>query len=279
MDERRRPRRSRAPRPAPRWPSMLSRRRAFSPTALQTFATCPYKFLLYAVHRLSPREAPEAIEELGPRAARRPRPRGPLRGLSTLREEGALPVTEANLDGASAPPRRRARRGRGALPGRARTPPSSACGRTGSTRSSPISASGCAAPPRTGLDPAALRALVRPPPAAPPRTRRAAATAVELDCGIRLRGSIDLVEQDASGALRATDYKTGRAAGEAGAVGRQRGRHAPAGALRAGAGEALPGGARSRRDASITAPRPAASRTPRSRSTTRRGARPTRWPR
>jgi CRISPR/Cas system-associated exonuclease Cas4 (RecB family) len=34
---------------------------------------------------------------------------------------------------------------------------------------------------------------------------------VVLDCGIRLRGSIDLVERRGDGALRATDYKTGKA--------------------------------------------------------------------
>ncbi|MEP7121181.1 MAG: PD-(D/E)XK nuclease family protein, partial [Byssovorax sp.] len=45
------------------------------------------------------------------------------------------------------------------------------------------------------------------------KSRDAASTeaSVELDCGITLRGSIDLVEEDASGALRATDYKTGKA--------------------------------------------------------------------
>jgi CRISPR/Cas system-associated exonuclease Cas4 (RecB family) len=32
-----------------------------------------------------------------------------------------------------------------------------------------------------------------------------------LDCGIKLRGSVDLVERSADGALRATDYKTGKA--------------------------------------------------------------------
>ena len=33
---------------------------------------------------------------------------------------------------------------------------------------------------------------------------------VRLDCGIRLRGSIDLVEQASEGRVRATDYKTGK---------------------------------------------------------------------
>src|SRR5262249_53190222 len=34
---------------------------------------------------------------------------------------------------------------------------------------------------------------------------------VPIDAGLRLRGSIDLVERRAGGALRATDYKTGKA--------------------------------------------------------------------
>jgi RecB family exonuclease len=37
--------------------------------------------------------------------------------------------------------------------------------------------------------------------------------AVDLDCGIRLRGSIDLLERHPSGLLRVTDHKTGKADG------------------------------------------------------------------
>jgi hypothetical protein len=40
--------------------------RSYSPTALQHYALCPYKFFLYAVWKLAPREEPEAIEELDP---------------------------------------------------------------------------------------------------------------------------------------------------------------------------------------------------------------------
>ena len=36
------------------------------------------------------------------------------------------------------------------------------------------------------------------------------ATPAPLDCGIQLRGSIDLVERSSEGALRATDHKTGK---------------------------------------------------------------------
>lgn len=41
-------------------------RRAYSVTALQRFAACPYQFLLSTIHRLEPREEPVAIESMDP---------------------------------------------------------------------------------------------------------------------------------------------------------------------------------------------------------------------
>jgi CRISPR/Cas system-associated exonuclease Cas4 (RecB family) len=52
-------------------------------------------------------------------------------------------------------------------------------------------------------------------PHADPNSR---AEAVQLDCRIQLRGSIDLVERSVSGALRATDYKTGKVSVDADAL-------------------------------------------------------------
>ena len=40
--------------------------RSYSPTALQSYARCPYRFFLYAIHRLAPRVEPEPIDELDP---------------------------------------------------------------------------------------------------------------------------------------------------------------------------------------------------------------------
>lgn len=40
--------------------------RAYSATALESFATCPYRFFLRAIMRLTPRETADAIEELDP---------------------------------------------------------------------------------------------------------------------------------------------------------------------------------------------------------------------
>ncbi len=40
--------------------------RSYSATALQNYASCPYRFFLQAIHRLEPREEPEAIELIDP---------------------------------------------------------------------------------------------------------------------------------------------------------------------------------------------------------------------
>jgi CRISPR/Cas system-associated exonuclease Cas4 (RecB family) len=40
--------------------------RSYSPPALQRFSACPYQFLLYAIHRLKPREEAVALQEMDP---------------------------------------------------------------------------------------------------------------------------------------------------------------------------------------------------------------------
>ena len=72
--------------------------RSYSPTALQNYAACPYKFFLQAIHRLAPREVPEAIDELDPLQ------RGSLiheiqfELFERLSEANLLPVTRQNLE-------------------------------------------------------------------------------------------------------------------------------------------------------------------------------------
>ncbi len=71
--------------------------RSFSPTALQHFAACPYRFFLQAVHRLKPRDEPVAIEVIDPLT------RGSLFHevqfgvLSRLKTDGLLPVRPDTL--------------------------------------------------------------------------------------------------------------------------------------------------------------------------------------
>ena len=40
--------------------------RSYSPSALQHFAACPYRFLLHAIHKLRPREEKVALEQMDP---------------------------------------------------------------------------------------------------------------------------------------------------------------------------------------------------------------------
>ncbi|HEY0872013.1 MAG TPA: PD-(D/E)XK nuclease family protein, partial [Vicinamibacterales bacterium] len=71
--------------------------RAYSLSALQKFAACPYQFLLSAVYRLEPAEEPEPLQKLDPLT------RGALfhevqaEFFRALKAAGRLPVTEATL--------------------------------------------------------------------------------------------------------------------------------------------------------------------------------------
>ncbi len=76
--------------------------RSFSPTALQNYAACPYRFFLQAVHRLQPREEPAALEVIDPLT------RGSLfhkvqyEVLTLLRAAEMLPIVPKNVDRAIA---------------------------------------------------------------------------------------------------------------------------------------------------------------------------------
>ena len=70
--------------------------RPYSPSALQHFAACPYRFLLYAIHKFRPREEKAALERMDPLT------RGALfhetqfRLLRELAAEQMLPITPRN---------------------------------------------------------------------------------------------------------------------------------------------------------------------------------------
>jgi ATP-dependent helicase/nuclease subunit B len=186
--------------------------RSFSPTALQHFAACPYRFFLQAIHRLAPREEAAAAETLDPLT------RGALvhevqfATLTRLRAAGLLPVR----------------------------PPTLACAwevLDGALDAIAASYRDALAPaiPRVWDDGiAAVRADLREwlrreaeatdgwvperfelsfgivdrdrPDADPASVREP----VPLPGGLQLRGAIDLVERRADGMLRVTDHKTGR---------------------------------------------------------------------
>jgi CRISPR/Cas system-associated exonuclease Cas4 (RecB family) len=67
-------------------------RRPFSPTALQHFAACPYRFFLYTVHRLEPRDEPVQLEVMDPLTRGDFMHNVQFALLTRLRAEGRLPL-------------------------------------------------------------------------------------------------------------------------------------------------------------------------------------------
>jgi ATP-dependent helicase/nuclease subunit B len=194
--------------------------RSFSPTALENFAACPYRFLLQAVHRLQPREDAEALETIDPLT------RGALfhevqfEVLTALRDGGHLPLDAGALE-------------------KAYELLDQAVERVGAAYEERLAP----AIPRVWTDGLhAIRADLRE------WLRRAADEArgwvphvFELSFGLAdrrratadrssvpdpvrilddvlLRGSIDLVERRGDGVLRVTDHKTGKARAPEGAI-------------------------------------------------------------
>ncbi|RMH19519.1 MAG: PD-(D/E)XK nuclease family protein [Acidobacteria bacterium] len=186
------------------------RRRSYSPTALQRYAECPYRFLLYAIHRLRPRQELVPLEQLDPLTRGGLFHRVQYRLFLRLREADLLPMrrqemarilelADGVLDGEAA---------------RARDELKPAIERVWESEIEGL---------RTDLH-GWIRTVVdaREPwrpvhfelsfglpdlEAHDPASRPG--EAVVLD-GFRLRGAIDLVESDDErGVLRVTDHKTG----------------------------------------------------------------------
>jgi RecB family exonuclease len=171
--------------------------RAWSPSALQQYARCPYRFALHGIFGLRPAERPAAIQRLDPAT------RGQIYHevqFRLLRDGGANALDRLDeilrevagrwkQDLAPAIPQiwdAEIRSLRADLAGWLAHRAESSAGWT------PVAAElsfGLSDP--SGRDPAS-----RPDPVAIP--------------GVLLRGSIDLVERNAAGALRVVDHKTGR---------------------------------------------------------------------
>jgi RecB family exonuclease len=191
--------------------------RPFSPTALELYAACPYRFFLSTVHRLSPLEIPGELEELGPLEKGSMTHEVQYRLLTALRTEG-LAVTPESLE-------------------------SGVFRRLDQVLEEVTQAFADDFVPaidrvwRDGVEVlrADLREWLRRVAADPEWTpahfelgfglggREAAdpasvAAAVVLEGGLQLRGSIDLVERSSRATVRATDYKTGRARADDGNV-------------------------------------------------------------
>jgi hypothetical protein len=187
--------------------------RSYSPTALQTYARCPYRFFLYAILRLTPRLEPQPIDELDPLQ------RGSLihdiqfEFFARLRREGLLPIRAGNLD--------RVQKQLDAViddvAARYHDDFAPAIERVWLDGIAAIGADLREWLRRGSLDDSGFvprhfelsfgLELRRSERAADPRS---VPGAVGLDCGVQLRGSIDLVERHPSTLLRVTDHKTGK---------------------------------------------------------------------
>jgi ATP-dependent helicase/nuclease subunit B len=187
--------------------------RSYSPTALQNYARCPYRFFLQAVHGLGPREVPAEIDELDPLQ------RGSLihdvqfELFARLRLENLLPVQPSNLNRAQqileeVTTEVAARYEDDLAPAIDRVWENGVAAIRADLREwlRRASEDDSGFVPRHfelsfGLAHRFERRQADP---------RSVADAVGLDCGIRLRGSIDLVERHPSRLLRVTDHKTGK---------------------------------------------------------------------
>jgi CRISPR/Cas system-associated exonuclease Cas4 (RecB family) len=186
--------------------------RVYSATALQAYAACPYRFYLRSVVGLEPREVPEPIEELTPMQRGNLFHRAQFVTSHGLRQAGLFPL------------------GPGELP-RALALLDAAFDRVVAELREEV----VPAIERVWVDGVArmrkdlhhwLRGLVGDRwtpthfeltfglPAMDERARERDPASrpepVELACGLRLRGAIDVVEQSGR-RVRATDHKTGRA--------------------------------------------------------------------
>lgn len=183
--------------------------RSFSPTALEKFARCPYSFYLQALVRLAPRQEPSGIEEIDALS------RGSLMHevqyelLTLLRAKNMLPLTETNLAVAEAELEvvfaQVVRRYEDDL-----APSIASVWQNGVEQ--------IRSDLREWLRRHSREARWLPwrfelAFGLPPQHGRDDASQDEpavLSNGIRLRGSIDLVERSSEGTIRATDSKSGK---------------------------------------------------------------------
>jgi RecB family exonuclease len=174
----------------------LLTQRAWSPSALQQYARCPYRFALHGIFGLRAAERPAGIQRMDPvtrgnlyhavqfELLREPEP--------VARLDEVLERVAARFEAALAP----------AIPQIWRA----------TVQAIHADLRGWLQQ-RAALEPdwtpqfAELSFGLRDPAGRDPRSRK---EPVEIEGGFRLQGSIDLVERHASGILRVVDHKTGR---------------------------------------------------------------------
>ena len=189
------------------------RSRAWSASSLQQFAVCPYKFALHGIYGLRPRDEAVSIEQMDPltRGALFHQVQFALFGQ--LRAGGILPVTAANLANAL----QLADRVLDQVAAKYEEELVPAIPRVWKSEIEDLRTDlrgwlQHVAVNDAGWEPIHFEFAFG---LMPDQNRDPASSAEEVDlaeCGVRLRGSIDLVERDtARGVLRITDHKTGKA--------------------------------------------------------------------
>ena len=190
-------------------PYSLSRR-AWSPSVLQQYARCPYRFALRGIHGLRPAERPAGIQRMAPAVRGQIYHAAQFGLFQELAERGLLPVNEANLAEAL----ERLDSVLQKLERKFEADLAPAIPQIWRAEMQAIRADLRGwLQQRAALEPDwtpqfyELSFGLRDPAGRDPRSRK---EAVEIEGGFQLQGSIDLVERHTSGILRVVDHKTGR---------------------------------------------------------------------
>ena len=186
-------------------------KRSFSPTALQNFAACPYRFVLQAILRLAPREETESLEELDALQKGSIFHEVMYELFVALRKKGLLPLDEAHFEEARAVLDDTMTRVEREYAEKL----APAIARVWDDAMAQIKADAAEALRRLLADaewtPTSFELSFGLPDRRAQQDPSSSDEPAKLDCGITLRGSIDLVEESRdSGRLRATDFKTGK---------------------------------------------------------------------
>lgn len=188
-------------------------RRPFSPTALENYAACPYRFFLSALVKIEPLQIPGELEELGPLERGSMAHAVQYRLLSQLRKENVI-VTAANLEEVFARLDAVIREVSAEFlddfkPAIERVFDDGVHVLTADLREWLRKMTNTKT--ELGWTPAHFElAFGLPGGDADERDPRSSPLPVALTEGLQVRGSIDLVERNDAGGLRATDYKTGK---------------------------------------------------------------------
>jgi RecB family exonuclease len=190
-------------------PYLLSAR-AWSPSVLQQYARCPYRFALRGIHGLRPVERPGGIQRMDPATRGRMYHAIQFHLLCDLAEAQELPVTPENL--AAALCRLDAVLHRVATQEEAALAPAIPQIWRSEVRSIRADLRGwlqqkAALEPDWTPEYYELSFGPNPPVRHDPHSRNEAVT---VNAGFQLQGSVDLVERHRSGILRVVDHKTGK---------------------------------------------------------------------